>query len=238
MGLVQVDGSDFPLPIVVGDPGVKDVQVDDKVVLEIVRYPTALRRGEGVITEVLGNEVNPGVDTLTILRQFQLPEEFPADVLEDARAQAQAFDGSIGDGRLDLTHLTVITIDPEDARDFDDAISLERLPEGHWRLGVHIADVSHFVRPRTALDREARDRGTSVYLPDRVIPMLPEVISNHLASLQPDQVRIRRRPSSSTRRTGPAWPPISLPPPSAANGASAMRKLTIIWPFPPPGDRV
>ena len=152
-------------------------------------YPTALRRGEGVITEVLGDEVDPGVDTLTILRQFQGPEEFPADVLEDARAQAQAFDGSIGDGRLDLTHLTVITIDPEDARDFDDAISLERLPEGHWRLGVHIADVSHFVRPRTALDRKARDRGTSVYLPDRVIPMLPEVISNHLASLQPDQVR-------------------------------------------------
>ena len=154
-----------------------------------MRYPTALRRGEGVITEVLGQRGQPGVDTLTILRQFQLPEQFPAEVLQDARAQAQAFDASIRDGRVDLTHLTVITIDPEDARDFDDAISLEKLPQGHWRLGVHIADVSHFVRPRSALDREARDRGTSVYLPDRVIPMLPEVISNHLASLQPDQVR-------------------------------------------------
>ena len=83
----------------------------------------------------------------------------------------------------------IVTIDPVDARDFDDAISLERLANGNWRLGVHIADVSHFVRPRTALDREARDRGTSVYLPDRVLPMLPEIISNSLASLQPGKVR-------------------------------------------------
>ena len=82
-----------------------------------------------------------------------------------------------------------MTIDPVDARDFDDAISLERLPSGNWRLGVHIADVSHFVRPKTALDREALERATSVYLPDRVLPMLPEVISNGLASLQPGKVR-------------------------------------------------
>ena len=94
----------------------------------------------------------------------------------------------IGD-RLDLTGETVVTIDPVDARDFDDAISLERLDGGHWRLGVHIADVSHFVRPRTALDREASERATSVYLPDRVLPMLPEMISNSLASLQPGKVR-------------------------------------------------
>ncbi|MGD0898531.1 MAG: RNB domain-containing ribonuclease, partial [Thermoguttaceae bacterium] len=85
--------------------------------------------------------------------------------------------------------LTIVTIDPPDARDFDDAISLERLDDGRWRLGVHIADVAHFVRPRTALDREAHNRGTSVYLPDRVLPMLPELISNGLASLQPEKVR-------------------------------------------------
>ena len=93
------------------------------------------------------------------------------------------------DGRLDLTGETIITIDPVDARDFDDAVSLERLENGHWRLGVHIADVSHFVRQKSALDREAHDRATSVYLPDRVIPMLPEIVSNNLASLQPDKVR-------------------------------------------------
>ncbi|MFV1966560.1 MAG: ribonuclease R family protein, partial [Pirellulaceae bacterium] len=90
------------------------------------------------------------------------------------------------------TRLTVITIDPKDARDFDDAISLEVLENGHWQLGVHIADVSHFVRPRSPLDREARDRATSVYLPDRVIPMLPEIISNNLASLQPGRVRFTK----------------------------------------------
>ena len=113
-------------------------------------------------------------------------------------AEADRFDESIGD-RLDLTGQTIITIDPVDARDYDDAISLEKFDDGHWRLGVHIADVSHFVRPRTALDREAHNRATSVYLPDRVIPMLPELISNGLASLQPDRVRTRRQRSSTTR---------------------------------------
>ncbi len=189
IGLVRVDGTEFASPISVGDPGAKNVQLHDKVVVEIVRYPTATRRGEGVVTEVLGGRGKPGVDTLMILRQFRLPEQFPPEVLQDARDQAQAFDASISSDRVDLTHHTVITIDPEDARDFDDAISLEKLPNGHWRLGVHIADVSHFVPPGSAIDREARDRATSVYLPDRVIPMLPEIISNHLASLQPDQVR-------------------------------------------------
>ena len=108
--------------------------------------------------------------------------------MDEARQEAARFDESI-EGRLDLTGETIVTIDPVDARDFDDAISLEKLDNGHWRLGVHIADVSHFVRPRTALDREAHNRGTSVYLPDRVLPMLPELISNGLASLQPDKVR-------------------------------------------------
>jgi ribonuclease R len=95
----------------------------------------------------------------------------------------------VGRGRKGLTNLVIITIDPVDARDFDDAISLERLDNGHWLLGVHIADVSHFVQPKTPLDREAHERATSVYLPDRVIPMLPEIISNNLASLQPNKVR-------------------------------------------------
>ena len=110
-------------------------------------------------------------------------------MLEAARAEAEKFDESIPPGRTDMTDEVVVTIDPVDARDFDDAISLARIENGHWRLGVHIADVSHFVRPRTALDREAMQRATSVYLPDRVLPMLPELISNGLASLQPGRVR-------------------------------------------------
>jgi ribonuclease R len=188
-GYVRVDGTLFAQPIHVGDPGAKNAQPDDKVVFEMVRFPSPIHDGEGVITEVLGRRGKPGVDTLSIIREFNLPDAFPDDALQEARQQAHAFDESIPAGRLNLTAETVVTIDPADARDFDDAISLERLPNGHWRLGVHIADVAHFVRPKTALDREAHNRGTSVYLPDRVLPMLPEVISNSLASLQPRKVR-------------------------------------------------
>ena len=178
----------FKQAIAVGDPGAKNAQQDDKVVFEMVRFPTYWQSGEGVITEVLGKRGEPGIDTLSIIREFDLPEAFPDDVVEDARAQPMRSKRTTGD-RLDFTAATVVTIDPVDARDFDDAISLEKLENGHWRLGVHIADVAHFVRAKSPLDREARERATSVYLPDRVIPMLPEVISNGLASLQPDRVR-------------------------------------------------
>jgi len=188
-GYVRVDGTLFAQPIRVGDPGAKNAQADDKVVFEMVRFPSPIHEGEGVITEVLGPRGKPGVDTLSIIREFDLPDAFAEDALEEARQQAETFAEVVPEGRLDLTGETVITIDPKDARDFDDAISLERLESGHWRLGVHIADVSHFVPPKTALDREAQDRATSVYLPDRVIPMLPEVISNSLASLQPRRIR-------------------------------------------------
>lgn len=186
---VQIDGKVFAEPVAVGDPGAKAAKPDDKVVVEMVRFPSHTHDGEGVLTEVLGARGEPGIDTLSIIREFNLPEEFAADALEEARLEADRFDESIPPNRRDLTHRTIITIDPIDARDFDDAISLERTEKGHWLLGVHIADVSHFVRPKSALDREAYGRATSTYLPDRVIPMLPEIISNGLASLQPDRVR-------------------------------------------------
>ena len=186
---MQVDGNVFAQPIPVGDPGAKNVRPEDKVVIEMVRFPSHHHAGEAVITEVLGPRGTPGVDTLTIVREYGLPDDFPEEVLESARHQADNFDPTQLGDRVDLTGQTIITIDPADARDFDDAISLERLDNGHWRLGVHIADVAAFVPVKSPLDIEARDRGTSVYLPDRVIPMLPEIISNHLASLQPDRVR-------------------------------------------------
>jgi ribonuclease R len=189
MGLVQIDGKIFSHPVYVGDPGAKGVRPDDKVVVEMVRFPSHTRDGEGVIIEVLGERGKPGVDTLSIIYEFNLPGEFAEDALAESRKRAELFDESVGRGRRDLTDLTIVTIDPVDARDFDDAISLERHKNGHWLLGVHIADVSHFVEPKTPLDREAYDRATSVYLPDRVIPMLPEIISNNLASLQPNKVR-------------------------------------------------
>ncbi len=190
--LVQVDGKVFAQPIPVGDPGAKNARPQDKVVIEMVRFPSHTHDGEAVIVEVLGARGTPGVDTLSVIREFGLPDAFPEDVLEAARQQADRFDPTQLEERADLTGLTVVTIDPADARDFDDAISLEQLDNGHWRLGVHIADVAFFVPTKSPLDREARERGTSVYLPDRVIPMLPEIISNHLASLQPDRVRFAK----------------------------------------------
>lgn len=213
-GFVRIEGGQFESPISVGDPGAKGARPDDQVVVEILRFPGPTDAGEAVITKVLGPRGAPGVDLLTIIHEFGLPDEFPEGVLAEARLQAQQFaeeelvsqhegkSGSVdasalathslpasSSPRLDLTHDTIITIDPIDARDFDDAISLTREEDGNWRLGVHIADVAHFVRLGTLLDQEARERGTSVYLPDKVLPMLPEVISNALASLQQDRVR-------------------------------------------------
>lgn len=188
-GIVMVDGEIFESGILVGDAGAKNCKIGDKVVIEMANFPSIQQDGEGVIVEVLGDRGKPGVDTLSIIRQFDLPDEFPEHVLEDARKQAEVFDETISSSRTDFTNKTVVTIDPKTARDFDDAISLERLENGHWELGVHIADVSHFVPHRSDLDEEAFNRGTSVYLPDRVIPMLPEIISNNLASLQPNRVR-------------------------------------------------
>jgi ribonuclease R len=188
-GYVEVDGGTFRDPVLVGDPGAKGARDGDKVVVEMLRFPSHLRAGEAVLTQVLGKRGAPGVDTLSIVHEFGLRDEFPEAVLEEAREQADAFDETRFGHRLDLTEETIVTIDPIDARDFDDAISLSQTDEGGWRLGVHIADVSHFVRAGSSLDVEARIRGTSVYLPDRVLPMLPEVISNGLASLQKGKVR-------------------------------------------------
>jgi ribonuclease R len=188
-GIVVVDGGVFESGILVGDAGAKNCRIGDKVVIEMANFPSNRQDGEGVIVEVLGDRGQPGIDTLSVIRQFGLPEGFSEAVLDDARKQADAFEEEITDDRTDFTEKTVITIDPKTARDFDDAISLEKLENGHWELGVHIADVSHFVPYRSALDNEAFARGTSVYLPDRVIPMIPEIISNNLASLQPNRVR-------------------------------------------------
>lgn len=191
-GFVRVDADVFDAPVPVGDPGAKGARPDDKVVIEMLKFPTATKPGQAVLTEVLGRRGDPGVDTLTVIHSLGLPNAFPTAVLDDARLQADAFREDQLDGRLDLTKEVVVTIDPKDARDFDDAISLTRSDDGHWHLGVHIADVAHFVRPGSPLDNEARKRGTSVYLPRHVIPMLPELISNGLASLQQGQVRFTK----------------------------------------------
>lgn len=144
----------------------------------------------GRMVEVLGDPAMPGVDVLVVLRHYGIPEEFPVDVLDLAGrfpADPRPEDWT---GREDLRQQIIITIDGETARDFDDAVSIERLPDGVFRLGVHIADVSHYVQDGDALDLEGYRRGTSVYYPDRAIPMLPEGLSNGLCSLRPEVPRL------------------------------------------------
>jgi ribonuclease R len=188
--LVRVDGTLFSHSIDVGDPGAKGAKPQDKVVIEMLRFPTPDDRGEGVIAEVLGPHGQPGVDTLSVIRAFGLPEAFSEASLAEARQVASQFSEDNLSGREDFTHDMVITIDPPDAKDFDDAVSVVIDPKTkHWVLTVHIADVSAFVKQGGALDAEARKRATSVYLPQRVIPMFPEVISNGLASLQEGKLR-------------------------------------------------
>ena len=163
-----------------------NAQVGDKVVVKLAEWKSRHVNPEGTIVEVLGKATAPGVDILSILRKYQLPTHFSDQTL----AEAERVSDSIPPGRLDLRGEFIVTIDPDDAKDFDDAINVDELPDGGWRLGVHIADVSHYVKPGSALDREARARGNSVYLDDRVVPMLPEKLSNGLCSLRPREDRL------------------------------------------------
>ena len=187
--IVQPDGSSFVKPISVDDVGAKNARQKDKVVVEILSYPTGKYLARGVIIEVLGRAGQYEAETQSIIRRYHLPSGFDADCLDQAHEAAGGFDPEQLDGRGDITDKVIITIDPPDAKDFDDAISLERDARGNWILGVHIADVSHFVPADSPLDAEAENRGNSIYLPGRTLPMLPEVLSNGVCSLQPAQRR-------------------------------------------------
>jgi len=142
------------------------------------------------VVEVLGHINDPGIDVLTLVHQYNIPYQFPEDALTQANLTPDAISDEDIKGRLDLRSWHIVTIDGEDTKDIDDAISLTQTPEGHYQLGVHIADVSHYVAPDTPLDVEALNRGTSVYLADRVIPMLPHRLSSGICSLFPDVDRL------------------------------------------------
>ncbi|WP_054954805.1 ribonuclease R [Paenibacillus dakarensis] len=163
-----------------------------KVVVKLVSYPEGRAAAEGEVIEILGHKDDPGIDILSIIRKHQLPEAFPEEVM----AAAEAAPDSITEeeikqqGRRDLRGLNIVTIDGEDAKDLDDAVNVERLPNGHYKLGVHIADVGYYVREGSPLDVEAYNRGCSVYLVDRVIPMLPHRLSNGICSLNPQVDRL------------------------------------------------
>ena len=187
--VLEPDGKGFTEPISVDDVTAKNAREKDKVVVEILLWPTEKHLARGVIIEVLGRAGQYESEIKSVIHQYHLPSEFDADCIEQTREAAAGFNpGEVG-GREDITRKVVITIDPPDAKDFDDAISLERNTEGNWVLGVHIADVSYFVTVDSQLDVEAKNRGNSAYLPGRTIPMLPEILSNGICSLQPGQRR-------------------------------------------------
>jgi ribonuclease R len=162
----------------------------EMVVVEITRWPTATRGPLGRIVEVLGSIDEPGVDTKIIIRKFHIPDQHSEEAIEEAVHLGGAVRERDIHGRTDFRPVTTVTIDGEHARDFDDAITLERLPNGHYWLGVHIADVSHYVKEGTALDDEAYERGTSVYFTERAVHMFPSELATGLCSLNPHVDRL------------------------------------------------
>jgi ribonuclease R len=162
----------------------------EMVLVEITRWPTATRAPLGRVVEVLGAIDEPGVDTRIIIRKFNIPDVHPDEAIEEARRLGGAVKERDTRGRTDFRRVTTVTIDGEHARDFDDAITLERLANGHYWLGVHIADVSHYVKEGSALDEEAYDRGTSVYFTERAVHMFPAELATGLCSLNPHVDRL------------------------------------------------
>jgi ribonuclease R len=195
---VDASGLGFVVPfdkrltadIVVARNETRDAEPGQMVTVEVTRWPTPTRGPAGRIVEVLGDINDPGVDTEIILRKYGIPDEHPPDVVEEARR----IGGTVKDkdlaGRTDFRDRKVVTIDGEHARDFDDAISIEQLKNGHYLLGVHIADVAHYVHEGSALDTEAYERGTSVYFPERAVHMFPEALATGLCSLRPNVDRL------------------------------------------------
>jgi ribonuclease R len=166
-------------------------ELDGAVVnVELLRYPRGGAAPTGRVIEILGRPGELGVDTEIIIRKHHLPHAFSPEVLEEAERRARPVHQPDLEGREDFRHLPIVTIDGETARDFDDAVYVERRADGGWHLQVHIADVAHYVRTATPLDQEARLRGTSVYFPDRAVPMLPEALSNGMCSLKPREDRL------------------------------------------------
>jgi len=170
-----------------------DRELDGQIVdVELLSFPDPVRGipPSGRVIEVLGRREDFGVDVEIIIRKYHLPHRFPEEALEEASCAPKSVSERDAAGRRDFRALPIVTIDGETAKDFDDAVLVERLPGGHYRLQVHIADVAHYVRPGTAIDREAQLRGTSVYFPDRAVPMLPLELSNGICSLNPHVDRL------------------------------------------------
>ncbi|MFV1975241.1 MAG: ribonuclease R, partial [Candidatus Scalindua sp.] len=189
---VAPDNSKLPRDIYVSMDDPKGAEHGDKVIVKIDQWPTRHLNSEGTIVEILGKDGEPAVDIKSIIHQFKLPFKFNENTLAEAQEFRQTISPDEIGARLDLRSELIITIDPDDAKDFDDAISLKKDKTGNWLLGVHIADVSYYANEDSPIDKEARKRGTSVYLPGTVIPMLPEVLSNGICSLKEGEDRLTK----------------------------------------------
>jgi len=189
-GFVVPDDIKTQRDIFIPDDPNNKAKSGQKVVVKIVFWEDERANPEGKIIEVLGWANDPGVDVISLVKSFDLPMSFPSAVEAEADGIAETIPAHVIKNRLDLRAENCFTIDPIDAKDFDDAVSLSEMENGNFRLAVHIADVSHYVRPATKIDKEALKRGTSIYLVDRVVPMLPEKLSNKICSLRPHEDRL------------------------------------------------
>ena len=182
-GFVVPDDRRFGTDVYISKKNVGNAKNNSKVVVKILKYPENGKNAEGKIVEVLGNVDEAGVDMMSLIRDYNLPYEFPTNVIKEAKAIKEEIDEKDIENRLDLRREEIFTIDGEDAKDLDDAVQVKKLDNGNYELGVHIADVSNYVKEGSNLDKEAYIRGTSVYMLDRVIPMLPKELSNGVCSL-------------------------------------------------------
>ncbi len=184
------DSPQMPYDIFIPPSSIGEARDNDKVVATIKEWPAEAKNPVGNVIEVLGQAGEHNAEMHAILAEFELPLRFPEKVLEQAEKIPDAIDASEIKKRTDFRDVLTFTIDPGDAKDFDDAISIKRLKNNNWEIGIHIADVTHYVTPATVLDKEAYDRATSIYLVDRVVPMLPERLSNGVCSLRPNEDKL------------------------------------------------
>ncbi|MBN6885387.1 ribonuclease R [Cytobacillus horneckiae] len=189
-GFVIPDDKKFASDIFIPKAASKGAVEGHKVVVKLTTYPEGRKSAEGEVTEILGHKNDPGVDILSIIHKHGLPMEFPSDVLEQAEQTPEQISEKEIENRRDLRNQTIVTIDGADAKDLDDAVTVTKLENGNYKLGVHIADVTYYVQENSAIDAEAADRATSVYLVDRVIPMIPHRLSNGICSLNPKVDRL------------------------------------------------
>lgn len=189
-GFVVTDDKKMNMDIFIAKDDTLGAVDGHKVVVEITGWPEGRKSATGMVTQILGHKNDPGVDILSIIHKYGIETEFPPDVLEQANNVPDEIDPADLNDRTDLRNEQIVTIDGADAKDLDDAVQVVKYEDGTYKLGVHIADVSHYVTEGSAIDREAYDRATSIYLTDRVIPMIPHRLSNGICSLNPQVDRL------------------------------------------------